>query len=58
MTCAFLLQGNIYELSKLNRSDNGFMDNVVDRAMQFLRGGSLEITLTVPLKSNLHFLFL
>ena len=64
MTCAFLLQEIIYELSQLNiynleiekrqylphhGSDKGFKDVIVNRTLPYLRGGSLRNSLRVPL---------
>ena len=33
-------------------ADKAFKDTVVNQALQSLKGGSLEITLTVPLKGK------
>ena len=61
VSCAFLVQKNKKELSELNtfkqikpakfryKSDKVFKVTVVNRALPSLHGGSLEITLTVPL---------
>ena len=38
--------------------DKAFKGTVVNRALPSLHGGSLEITLTVPLKSRTHSLYL
>ena len=64
MTCAFLLQEIIYELSQLNifnleiekrqylphhGSDKGFKGVIVNQTLSYLCGGSFENSLIVPL---------
>ena len=62
VTCAFLPQENIQELSKINTlnlvkrqylphflSDKDFKGTVMNRILQSFYGGLLEIRLTVPL---------
>ena len=56
--CAFLLQENIKKINTFNprktqylSRDESFMRNVVNRALPFLHGGSINITLTDPVNS-------
>ena len=59
MTCAFLLRKNILvsyrnlKLSNIEKFGKDFKGAVVNQALTTLRGGSLEIRLTVPLKRRI-----